>query len=93
MSTRPSEARLTSSTSAMDSSHGSWVRVVLVGSDEHHGARVAGDVLRQVVGALERLGNPQAEQADELVQGTGRSGPDEQHPRLRVRLVISPPAK
>jgi hypothetical protein len=55
------------------------VGMVLVGSDEDHRTLCFRDVRRESVLALKRLGDANAEKADELVDRGGCAGPYEHH--------------
>jgi hypothetical protein len=52
--------------------------VVLVGAGQHHRAAFGWDGLHQVELALERLGEAQSQEPDQLVHGGGRTAPDEE---------------
>ena len=63
---------------------GQLVGVVLVGADEDHRPLVAGNGARELVLALQRLGDAPAQQAHQLVDRRGGAGPDEEHLVLRA---------
>jgi hypothetical protein len=62
------------------------VGVVLVGTQEHHRTFVHGDLLAQPVALVEARGNPELEDAHELVDRRGGARPAEDH-----HVVLSAP--
>ena len=64
---------------------GEVIRVVLVGTHEHHGTRFDRDVVGEAVALVQVVGDPEVEDADQLVDG-GRGARAGEHDRVLVGL-------